>query len=337
MYIPRRPNPWMQMLPQVTANIITQNLAQKYRTEAEERELKRSEKLRLEQYKVAGYRPSDKKHKPDVMVGDVGLVAPKKSVQLVQAGGMTFPVTMQTPYGETEGTPLKIGAAVQPRAEKAYVTWKTPSGEIQNLRSGVAPPRGSVKYSEPTIQFIGTDPTSGKPLIMNTRGQPNIRTAQTPGKGRLQSKIARPVSAEQQKSLSDLKSIGTSIKDVRANFKSSFVGPVVGRGRKLTSKVFNDPEFVKFKNFTGQLRAIVYGLSGKQINEAELRWLTQEILPGLENPGANFNATLDVLERWAVQKHKETSKAFKDQGLIVGGGEFETGKTGNDPLDSFWK
>jgi hypothetical protein len=84
------------------------------------------------------------------------------------------------------------------------------------------------------------------------------------------------------------------------------------------------------------------------IEEARKHYNDEEILPQLVSPGANFMATLNVLDEWVTQKYGGTRTAFKDQGFIVGGPEElipykpqqKPGvpqQTGKPPIDSFWK
>lgn len=165
--------------------------------------------------------------------------------------------------------------------------------------------------------FMGTGP-GGKPLIMSSKGKPNIRTANIPGGGAINPKTTARLSAEQQKAISDLGDIERIASEVEKEFSPNFVGPIVGRARGFSSKFVKDPEFTAFRNKASQLRAVVYGLSGKQINEAELKWLKEEILPQLSQPSANYKATLKVLREWVKKKKTNTMNAFKQQGYIVG-------------------
>ena len=64
----------------------------------------------------------------------------------------------------------------------------------------------------------------------------------------------------------------------------------------------DNPEFKKMQFNVGTLRTIVYQLSGKQINETELAWLNNEILPNLKQPNKNFAANLEQLSQWLGNK-----------------------------------
>jgi hypothetical protein len=324
IYLPRQQNWWDPMMKQ-GSNFLWQ-LAM----------AKAQNKMALDRIDTeARYNAALKEKEHEYRMEEKG-VGPQKPVAGKKYYHIFDPTTGSMKRTEVE-TPLKTS--------KAFITWKTPEGDIVNLQSGVAPPTGSTKYSEPTVQFIGTD-AQGKPLVMNTKGKPNIRSAGGPAG--IGPKTTQRLSGEQQKSLSDLASISKSIKSVSESYKDSFVGPVDARIRKYGSKFMEMPEYKTFENQVGQLRAIVYGLSGKQINEAELRWLKEEILPQLTSPGANFMATLKVLDEWVIQKYGGTRTAFKDQGFITGGPEElipytpqqKPGvpqQTGKPPLDSFWK
>jgi hypothetical protein len=196
-----------------------------------------------------------------------------------------------------------------------WTTYKDPSSSATNI-------------------FIGTGP-GGKPLIMSSKGKPNIRTADVPGGSAINPKTTARLSSEQQKAISDLGDIERIATEVEKEFDPNFVGPVVGRARGISSKFVSDPKFTSFKNKASQLRAVVYGLSGKQINEAELKWLKEDILPALSQPSANYKATLKVLKEWVAKKKTATAKAFSEQGYIVGGQQEVVPPNGRKPLSSF--
>jgi len=198
------------------------------------------------------------------------------------------------------------------------------------------------KPTPPTNIILG----SGKPgeiIVGSSKGKLNLRTEKTPGGGSVNPKTTARLSAEQQKAVADLGDIERIASEVEKEFDPNFVGPVVGRARGISSKFVSDPKFTSFKNKASQLRAVVYGLSGKQINEAELKWLKEDILPALSQPSANYKATLKVLREWVAKKRASTSNAFKEQGYIVGGSNpkpsWEQEETvppnGRKPLSSF--
>jgi hypothetical protein len=94
-------------------------------------------------------------------------------------------------------------------------------------------------------------------------------------------------------------------------------GVVKGRARKIGTKFFSDKEAQTLTNRLAQLRTIIYGLSGKQINESEQKWLDEEILPQMRQPTENFEVTLDEFERWITRRKGALIEQFpnvKDNG-----------------------
>jgi hypothetical protein len=239
-------------------------------------------------------------------------------------GGSDKPVkAYRTPKGEIAYLPNNVAPpeGYIPYSKDTKENWRAvqmEDGSVLWIGRDKEPPRGSRPFAPPTVQFIGTD-QQGNPLLMETKGQtPGKITSVPSGNQKVLPKTGR-LSAEQQKVLVDLEAVNTSIQEVANAFNSEFVGPISGRAQNIKSKFMSTPEFTKFQKTLGQLRAVVYGLSGKQINESELEWLKEEILPQLTAPGPNFIATLRVLEDWVQSKHTASTKAFEEQGHIVGG------------------
>lgn len=102
-----------------------------------------------------------------------------------------------------------------------------------------------------------------------------------------------------------------TVNKVKEIYDKGQVGAVTGRARKFGSKFFNDEESTRLQARLGQLRTIVYGFSGKQINEQEQEWLNTQIIPQLENPDENFTARLDELDKWLKQKRGSLRQQFK--------------------------
>lgn len=127
-------------------------------------------------------------------------------------------------------------------------------------------------------------------------------------------RTAKPVTTIEGESVykatpSEIKIMKTNLKDninsakaVKEVYTIGSVGPVTGRIKKLGVKFFSNQEFAKLQNRVGQLRTIIYGLSGKQINEAEQKWLQEEIIPNLKQPSENFEATLNEFEKWVQRR-----------------------------------
>jgi hypothetical protein len=103
----------------------------------------------------------------------------------------------------------------------------------------------------------------------------------------------------------------SSIKAIREiTDRNPLTGPIVGRTRQIGTQYYSDEEATKLKNRLAQLRTVIYGLSGKQINESEQDWLKNEVLPNMTNPSANFEVTLNEFENWLTRRIGEMQTQF---------------------------
>lgn len=93
-----------------------------------------------------------------------------------------------------------------------------------------------------------------------------------------------------------------SVEGVWEAYNKGLVGPVTGRAKQLGSKFFADQEITTLKRRAAQLRTVIYGLSGKQINESEQTWLKEEILPELIQPSENFEVALKEFDSWVKRR-----------------------------------
>ena len=95
-------------------------------------------------------------------------------------------------------------------------------------------------------------------------------------------------------------------------------GPVKGRYRQFMSKWFDDPEFEKFKTSLSKLIPVVYGLTGKQLNQWELTWLQTEILPEITQPTANFLERFKDFNDWVkTRRVNEAVTALESNQIAV--------------------
>ena len=139
----------------------------------------------------------------------------------------------------------------------------------------------------------------------------------------------RPVPEETKKTYGALLNNLNTIKDIREiKDRASVTGAVSGRARKLGVMWFSDKDAQKLINTVGQLRTIIYGMSGKQINEQEYEWLNKEILPKIAQPDENFEVTLDILEKWLNDQSGMMEKLTPSLKKLGGG----RGKEVDDPL-----
>lgn len=118
------------------------------------------------------------------------------------------------------------------------------------------------------------------------------------------------VSEATAKDLSLFKTAVSAVDTIYDNFDAKYVGPLQGNWKAIASKVTNDPEFTAFQNEVKRMREIVYPLTGKQINESELKWL-DTILAKLSNPDENFKANLQEVRDWLADKHNQYQSELK--------------------------
>ena len=125
----------------------------------------------------------------------------------------------------------------------------------------------------------------------------------------------------------------SAVESVRDIYKTGSTGPVTGRTRKYGSKFYSDKDYTQLKNRVGQLRTIVYGMSGKAINESELSWLKEDILPSLLQPSDNFEVTLNEYEAWVKRNSALLEREYP--ALSSGSGKTKDKPSGKRSLDDF--
>ena len=186
--------------------------------------------------------------------------------------------------GAGEKIELKRTVDLGDRIEYHYT-----DGRVETKPKGVSP-----NLNENQIPVV-TD--KGVVLVDRKKG------TSKPVKSETGETIYGKTSAEVKTSHKNLNDNIAAVERVKQIYNKGSVGPIVGRALKMGSRYFNAPEITQLKNVVGQLRTIVYGMSGKQINESELKWLTDEILPNLIQPDKNFEVTLNEYEAW-VKRNK---------------------------------
>lgn len=117
-----------------------------------------------------------------------------------------------------------------------------------------------------------------------------------------------------------------AVQGVKEIYDAGIPGAISGRVHKYGSKFFSDKEYTQLKNRVGQLRTLVYGLSGKQINETELQWLKEEILPSLMQPSDNFEMTLAEYDAWVKRNRRLFETQYPDLGSQRPAGAKDTKK-----------
>ncbi len=137
----------------------------------------------------------------------------------------------------------------------------------------------------------------------------------------------------QIRSLAD---IGDSISNINKVVSRGSTGPVAGRVRKIGTKFFSDADQQALINYVGQLRPIIYGLSGKQINEAEQKWLDEEILPRIQQPDENFAVTVDIFNGWVKRKLQSMKEQYPGA-IVPSSGKPFLGGAGKKSVDELNK
>lgn len=122
-------------------------------------------------------------------------------------------------------------------------------------------------------------------------------------KGDTISQQLKTPTTEETTKLSEYRNTYNEIEDIGRAMNDLFIGPYEGNWNTLKSKFADTPEFQKFKTKAAQLRTIIYGLSGKQINETEQKWL-DGILPKVYQPDENFQSNLDTLKEWIEDRQQ---------------------------------
>ena len=159
------------------------------------------------------------------------------------------------------------------------------------------------------------------------------------GAGTLLPPVAeKPLGEEVLKELSDIKTthqrLGELLKD-SASLKKNF-GPLAGRWTQLKAKWKGEGASQTVINEVESMITIAYALSGKQISKDEMILLRNAILPRLEQPYENFEATLKYAQHWLELTHDNRIKTYRQQGK-GGNLDFINKKDKRPPLDSFMR
>jgi hypothetical protein len=191
------------------------------------------------------------------------------------------------------------------------------SDMIKQTRIELNPTNGSW---EQKFQWVPANKSaSGKPqrnqLVYTNEGFKSYnpyanRWEQVKGEAEAKWKLAPDTARTMETSLVDN---GNSVKSVEEVLnRGSLVGPVAGRTQKLGNRFFNNAEFETLRARVGQLRTLIYGLSGKQINESEQDWLQNDILPAVDQPDQNFEAKLKELKSWLVRRRTALHEQYPE-------------------------
>lgn len=148
-----------------------------------------------------------------------------------------------------------------------------------------------------SVEGVSADDPSSLIITDTKRGQ----QVTTKSQGDALNQTLSNATDDQIKSLETYRDLYDVGGELEALYDESLVGLFDGNIEAFKSRFVGTPEYTKFKNVADRLRTIVYGFSGKQINETELEWLTG-ILPQLYNPDENFLAKLESIKDWVADK-----------------------------------
>jgi hypothetical protein len=130
--------------------------------------------------------------------------------------------------------------------------------------------------------------------------------------------LGRPLPNETTTQLSQMKNTVSRINDLEERAKDPKMakrfGPIEGRWTTLRQKLVEDGPTQALMNEMSGLITMAYSLSGKQISVQEMEMLKQAILPTINQPYANFFATLNMSRQWLVTQHNDTLQYFHDTG-----------------------
>jgi hypothetical protein len=129
----------------------------------------------------------------------------------------------------------------------------------------------------------------------------------------------KDLTTEEVNKLDSYKNTLTEIDAVKDAYNEIFTGPVQANWNQAKSWVMNTPEYQKLKTRGDKLRSIVYGLSGKAINETELAWLNR-ILPKLAQPDENYLTNVRELEQWIKDRQANYRVSLRDARRNIGRG-----------------
>lgn len=123
--------------------------------------------------------------------------------------------------------------------------------------------------------------------------------------------VVKSAPTEIKTSISNFNDNLNTVKEIRKITNiGDLTGVVRGRTKQIGRRFYSDVQATTLANRLAQLRTIIYGLSGKQINEQEQKWLNDEVLPQMRQPTENFEVTLDEFEKWIKRKKSSIIQQF---------------------------
>jgi hypothetical protein len=202
--------------------------------------------------------------------------------------------------------------------------------------SGPIKPKVEPNKRESGNMVVGSD-AEGNPLVMNTRGDPNIRAVTVAGGGPVFPK-AKNLSDEAAKNFAGFAIIREPLADVEKYYDPKFVGMVdsrVGAAEQATGIGASENQGKFRASLNSVQNQLVYLRSGAQINENEFQRLKSE-LPVLETSEtdfmarlANFKKQLDAIERERTEMMKRGGVRLRDKSAASAAAPTASG---NEPI-----
>jgi len=255
---------------------------------------------------------------------------PDSQIMQTFRGGLEQ-VTKQ-PYGDISLKTLRDPMPEQPRASSTSQKWydvigpdgKPEVGVVNGVKSkkqytrAINPDTGQWEIQHQWVKYDQSAQGSGKPprnqLVYTKDGfmaYDPYGNKWMPIQGAdVKWKVAPTESRNMDVALSDNLNTISEIESI-VN-RGSITGPVTGRARQFGARYFSDPEAQTLSSRVAQLRTLIYGLSGKQINESEQEWLKNDILPSLENPSSTFEVKMNELKGWLTRRRGQLRDQFKE-------------------------
>lgn len=245
---------------------------------------------------------------------------------LDQAGRVIFEQKYKTDYSgaqkRQQAAELKqtgVATGVSEETGQPTVTYYSPSGGVSTVTGPTKVAQTAAeKSTEATKQkltqnIVKTD-AKGNLILIPVKGGKMGEEQKGP---QIESKL-RDIPEEARVRMTNQRNIALLTGKVRDHIDNQLAkegytiddlsGPITGRLRNVYAKLFDDPEFVKLRTELKQMMTVVYGLSGKQLNQWELSWLSDDILPDLKMPTGNLMARLGAFEDW-IQTNRITDAA----------------------------
>lgn len=232
-----------------------------------------------------------------------------------------------------------LGGGGQNTNDMQIVEIADPNDINKRVRAGVNKTTGKIHYTFPmgaetfkaknvmgrgwvTKRPIMQESATGRMIYADSFDKGQIEPASTEDSQMLRPVTLRGLEASQVDQLAGLKNtydrLDSVINQVDDPKYAKKFGPLAGRWNKIKTKFINEGETQDLQNQLKSFITIAYGLSGKQISDAEMQRLQDALLPYLEQPAENFRATAEFARDWVAGLHNDKLKYFEGAGFDAG-------------------